>query len=142
MGHRPPQLIYLALVLIFLAGSAASAQVSQSELAKLFETASDRENLRGQSEAAFRLAGDVRIWTDKKHPAEGKYLLIWTPATKWREQIAFKGYSRTRIGEGKQFWQVRSIEYEPPQIFDLDSLLNFRDHLTLKLLDQLFPSSS
>lgn len=83
MGHRRPQLICLALVLIFLGVNAASAQDSGSELAKLFETASDRENLRGQSEAAFRLAADVRIWTDKKRRTEGKYLLIWTPATKW-----------------------------------------------------------
>jgi TonB family protein len=137
MGHRPPHLIYLALILVFLGRNAAGAQDSRSELAKLFDAAREQSNLRGQSEAAFRLAGDIRIWTDKKHPARGKYLLIWTPATKWKEQIVFKDYSRTRIGEGKQFWQIRSTDYEFPLAFDLDSLLDFRKGLNLQPLDQL-----
>src|SRR6266436_658736 len=41
-----------------------------------------------------------------------------------REEVVFPGYSRSRIGNGTQYWQVRSIEGEFPSIFELHKLFD------------------
>lgn len=78
------------------------------------------------------MAGDLRIWVKKDSPSNGKYLLIWTPGGNWKEELVFNGYKRTRIGNGKQFWQIRTTDVEFPPIFELERLMDVSRELKHK----------
>jgi TonB family protein len=115
--------IRFALALLPWIVAIARGQEDQVALRKTFEKARDTVNLRVTGLEAYRLQGDVRIWTKKEAPSLGKYSFVWTPEGKWREEIVFNGYKRIRIGNGKQFWQVRTPEFENPAISGFDELL-------------------
>lgn len=74
----------------------------------------------------FVLRADLRVWAKKDVASQGKYLFVWSPEGKWREEIVFADYRRNRIGDGTQLWQVRSTEGENPSIFELQKLLDAR----------------
>ena len=78
------------------------------------------------------MIGDIRIWVKKDSPAEGKYLLIWTPEEKWKEEIVLNGYKRIRIGDGEQFWQIRNTDMEYPPVFELERLMDVSRELKPK----------
>jgi TonB family protein len=114
---------WFALALLAWLAPTARGQEDQQTWRNVFEKARLAVNLRVPGVEACRLQGDVRIWTKKDAPSPGKYLFVWTPEGKWREEVVFNGYRRVRIGNGKQFWQVRTPEFENASISDLDELL-------------------
>jgi len=80
----------------------------------------------------FRMIGDIRIWVKKDSPTSGKYLLIWTPGGKWKEEIVLDGYKRIRIGDGKQFSQIRNTDMEYLPVFELERLMDVSRELKPK----------
>ncbi len=115
-----------ALALVLWQIPSASGEEGQLALRNIFEKARNIANIKAIGMPGFRLLGDVRIGVKKDTTSQGKYLFVWTPEGKWKEEIVFKGYRRVRSGDGKQFWQVRSSEIENPLIFGLDLLLKVR----------------
>jgi TonB family protein len=126
-----------AVALVLWQIPSAQGQKDRPALQNILEKARNIADIKATGMPGFRLLGDVRIWVKKDAPTEGKYLLTWTPEGKWREEIAFKGYKRMRLGDGKQFWQVRSSDMENPSIFELDRLLNVRRELKYEEGDKL-----
>jgi TonB family protein len=116
---------YIGFILAFLYWMVPNArgQEDQQSWRNIFEKARATVNVRVPTVEAYRLQGDVRLWTKKDAPSPGKYLFVWTPEGKWREEVVFNGYRRVRIGNGKQFWQVRTPEFENAAIAGLDELL-------------------
>lgn len=104
----------------------AGAQDDQLAFRNLFEKAREHSDVNAKGMPGFVLRGDVRIWVKKDAANNGKYLFVWTPEGKWKEQVVLPGYKRTRIGDGTQFWQVRSSEAESPAVGELDLLLKNR----------------
>ena len=109
-------------ILLFVIPS-ARAQDDQQTLRNVFERAREHSDIKAKGMPGFVLRGDVRIWVKKDTATDGKYLLVWTPEGRWKEELAFPGYTRTRIGDGTQFWQVRSPVGENPAAYELDMLL-------------------
>jgi TonB family protein len=114
---------FAAGILLFVI-PCARAQDDQQTLRNVFEKAREHSNIKAKGMPGFVLRGDVRIWVKKDTASTGRYLLVWTPSGRWKEEVAFLGYKRTRIGDGTQFWQVRSSEAENPAVTELDLLLN------------------
>ncbi len=112
---------FVAGVLLFILPTARAHD--DRPFRNLFEEARERSDIKAKEMPGFILRGAVRIWVKKDAASSGKYLFVWTPEGKWKEQIAFPGYTRTRIGDGKQFWQVRSTESESPSIFEMRNLI-------------------
>jgi TonB family protein len=127
----------IALALVLGLFPTASGEDDQSGLRNMFEKARNMANIKLKGTGGYRLQGDVRIWTKKDAPSPGKYSFVWTPEGKWREEIVFNGYKRVRIGDGKQFWQVRSPEFENPAISGLDMLLKVGRSLHVEEGDKL-----
>jgi TonB family protein len=101
----------------------ARAQDDQLTFRNLFEKARERSDIKAKGMPGFVLRGDARIWVKKDAVSNGKYLFVWTPEGRWKEEVAFPRYKRTKIGDGIQVWQVRSPEAENPAVTELDSLL-------------------
>lgn len=126
------RILILSCLACLLSGVRVCAGDNPAESAKYLEKAWEISDIRAVGMPVFRMEGKIRIWGKEDAPAEGKYLLIWTPVGKWREEIAFNGYSRVRVGEDHQFWQVRSSDFEYRSIFDLENTLDFRQYLRIQ----------
>jgi TonB family protein len=129
--------VICCLVLLVWQILPASGGDDQTALRKVFEKALDTTNIKAQGMPGFQLLGDIRIRVKKDLTAQGKYLLTWTPEGKWKEDIEFEDYRRTRVGDGQQFWQVRSTNIENPPIYELDELLRVGRHLRIPEGDTL-----
>ncbi|MGH9561389.1 MAG: energy transducer TonB [Terracidiphilus sp.] len=128
----------IALAVSFLWPTSSSAgKDDQADLRKLFERAQNIGDIRAAGSPGFRMMGDVRLWVKKGTPMQGKYLLIWRPDGNWREELRFNGYKRVRVGNEKQFWQVRSTETENAQIFGFDEVMNLERGLKIEEGDKL-----
>src|SRR6266850_2128590 len=147
-GARMPQMKshFLAPFLLLMSSALAlaappgKAQDDPIPPAGMTEKAKDLVAIRGKGMPGFRMFGDLRIWVKKDSPADGKYLLVWTPEGRWREEIVFKGYNRLRIGDGKHFWQVRSMDQEYAPIFELERLMDVSRELKHQEGARLSPS--
>jgi hypothetical protein len=131
---RPRLAPFLLLTSVALALNAppGKAQNDPISLAVKIAKARDLAGIRGKGMPGFRMIGDIRIWVKKDSPTDGKYLLIWTPEGKWKEEIVLNGYKRIRIGDGKQFWQIRNTDMEYPPVFELERLMDVSRELKPK----------
>lgn len=118
--------IYTLMVLAFLAylGGNATAEENSALQAK-FDNAHARYNMKRSPIPGFVLTGSITLWLRPDAPSLGKYRLVATPDGKWKEELALPGYSRTRIGDGKQFLQSGPEGVFIPIVYELDRLLNF-----------------
>lgn len=126
-----PSLLLTSVALV-LNAPPGKAQNDSSPLAEKIEKAKDVAGIRGKGMPGFRMIGDIRVWVKKDSPTNGKYLLIWTPEGKWKEEIVLNGYKRIRIGDGKQFWQIRNTDMEYPPVFELQRLMDVSRELKSK----------
>jgi TonB family protein len=126
-----------ALLLALWQIPAANGGEDQRSLRDTIEKAQAVMNIKANGMPGFELRGDIRIWLKKEAPNEGKYLYDWAPDGKWKEEITFNGYKRTRVGNGKHFWQVRAAEIENPVVSELDRLLKVRRELKIEEGDTL-----
>jgi TonB family protein len=108
---------------IILATLACSPLFAQEELRALFDKAQMMEDMTAEGIPGFVLTADVQIFPKKDAAITGKYLFIRSADGKWKQEIAFPGYKRVRIGNGRIFWQVRNTSGESPQIYELGQLV-------------------
>jgi len=133
---RAPFLSFVVLLALWQTPFAIGGE-DQLFLREKIEKAREVVDLKAKGMPGFELRGDVQIWLKKEAASDGKYLFIWTPEGKWKEEIAFNGYTRTRVGDGRQYWQVRSSEIEFGPVLELDRLLKVRRELKIEEGDTL-----
>jgi len=114
-----------AIVFVLLSCASVNGQGEQSALRALFDKAQGIEDIRKSGGSGFLLTGNIRIYVNKDSVTDGKYAFMWTPDGKWRQEIVFPGYKRLRIGDGRQFWQVRNTKGESPHVYELSRLVAF-----------------
>jgi TonB family protein len=78
------------------------------------------------------LQAEVQVRDAAGKLATGSYTLDWASPAQLREEIRFNGYSRLRVGGTQGYWQLRSVDYEPDFIVQLDNLLHIKGVLTVK----------
>lgn len=105
------------------------AATDQTQTSQLFVEAADQANLRAEGNSPFELDGVVEILVGNGQSTHGNYRLLWVSPSKWREELVFNGYKRTRIGGDGRYWQERLLDYELPSIHELDQALDFGSRL-------------
>jgi TonB family protein len=81
------------------------------------------EELRSDFSGPFTLTGELKAAFGKKK-VNGEYKLIWWAPNRWRESLVLGDFQRVREGVNDGYRQVRSLEYQPQVIFDLDKILD------------------
>src|ERR1700692_350200 len=96
------------------------------------EKAVEISNIRHSRMPAFRLSATITLTVDEKGPLEGKYVFLKSSDGNWREELFLPGYSRLRVGDEHNYWQARSLEYDPLPIQNIDDLLDFSRMLSFE----------
>jgi len=111
------------VAVLLLACALPQASGDENSLRAFFENARNQADVKAKGQPGFVLRGDVRVHIKKDATSDGKFLFVWSPDGKWKEELVFTGYKRTRIGNGQQFWQTRSTESESPLVFELGKVM-------------------
>jgi hypothetical protein len=88
------------------------------------------EDLRSDSTVPFVLQAQIRA-SFSKGPATGEYKLTWLADDRWREVLTLGDFRRVRDGVSGGYQQIRSLEYQPQVIFDIDQTLDFASVLQM-----------
>jgi len=122
-----------SLTLLFCHLSACSyvraAPQDVSALKAKMDNARLKHEIRRSSLPAYVLAGSITVRLKSGASSQGKFQLVVIPGGKWKEEVILPGYSRTRIGDGKQFVESDAPHAAVPVIHELDSMLNFTKQL-------------
>jgi len=131
----------LLCILVFHAfiNSLSVGAENPAESVELLERTFKSADIRSSGTSSYRLSAKLQMWREGKVLNEGKYLLFGDPSGKWREEIVFSGYTRFRIGNEHNYWQVRSVDFEPLPILEIDEFLDFPR--TLKTAEKVSLSS-
>jgi TonB family protein len=105
------------------------ATEDQTPLRAMLEKARAAHNIRKSALPAFDLTGTISLLGKKNTSAQGLYRLVGTPDGQWKEELKFQGFTRVRIGDGKQFAEIQFPPSPIPALNELDSLLNFTRYL-------------
>lgn len=126
-------LILLAGLLLVLCSPAVHAEnkALRARAQAMLKRAADLVDLRSATTPAFRLHARLRAAWSADKMEEGTYDLVWMTPSVWREEVAFPGYARIRVGGEGKYWQLRSTDYELLRVYDLDSLLRLAKKLHL-----------
>lgn len=89
------------------------------------------EHLGAASTAPFLLQAEIKAAFDKKE-IPGSYKLFWWSPNRWQESMVLGDFRRMRDGVTGGYWQLRSWDYQPPMIFDLEKLLDIRSLLEVR----------
>lgn len=118
-----------ALLIVWsFAFCAACLGATDQNVSEQFAKAADETDLKSQANRPFEMEAEVEVF-GVKQSSHGNYRLLWASPNKWREDIVFNGYRRTRIGGDGKYWQERSIDYELIPIRQLDEALDFNSRL-------------
>ena len=112
------------LACCMLVPAMALAKEDQDELRKSLDKAREAQDIRGTGLPAFQLSGVIKIWVSKGKDIDGLYTYSWLGDGKWKEELVFPGYRRVRVGDGKNYWQVRTTAEETLPILQLNDLLS------------------
>jgi TonB family protein len=126
-----------ALVCSLLVWGAAYGKEDREGLRHSFEKAREAENRRAEGLPGFQLSGDIRIWVSKDKEIDGLYTYFWIGNGRWKQELVLPGYRRVRVGNGKNYWQVRTTEMENPSIFELTELLSMDSIPGIEIADEL-----
>lgn len=88
------------------------------------------EDLRGGSIVPFALQAGIKVESGKRE-IPGQYSLNWWAPNHWREILALGDFQRNRVGVDGGYNQVRSVEYQPQAIFDIDKILDWASSLRI-----------
>jgi TonB family protein len=111
----------VALILVEAAPIWAGDQPVES--LAILTRAGKLEDLRGDSSIPLLFRAQIKSSFDKKE-VPGQYELTWWEPNHWRETVILGAFRRYREGVIGGYRQVRTWEYEPQVIFDLDEILN------------------
>ncbi|MGA8767012.1 MAG: energy transducer TonB [Candidatus Acidiferrales bacterium] len=107
---------------LFFECTAAHGDDKAAEAVALLDRARTLEDLRGEGALPFVLRARIRTENDSG-PLEGTYSLTWFAANRWHEELRLGSFKRARDGVDGGYRQVRSLDFQPQSIFDVDRLL-------------------
>jgi TonB family protein len=108
----------------FLAASVLPrAEKSIPESEEILKRAADMERLRTDATESFELRAAIKMYMGKR-TVDGEYALNWAGPDRWQETVALAKFRRTRTGVAGGYWQTRSMDYQPQEIFDVDRLFD------------------
>jgi len=119
-------LILLVRLLAPLAPFCAAQEPAQSP-EDLIARARSQEELRTEGTPPMTMRAEIQISGRKGDLLRGEYTLLWASPSRWREEIRFSNYVRVRVGDVGGYWQTSALNYQPQQIFQLDTLLHLND---------------
>lgn len=93
------------------------------------QRALELSDLRHSQMPPYRLSATVTVTLGNKGPVRGKYDLLRNLDGHWREELTMPGYNRLRVGDAHNYWQLRSSEYDPLPILNIDELVDFPKYL-------------
>ena len=117
------QILRLIVMAVVTVPIAAYGQKTKEELLDIFENSRAQTDFRNNGNAGLLLRGTIRVTRQTGRASDGNYMYLQSPDGHWEEIIELPGYKRTRSGDGKQFWQVRSQEEEEGSIEELENLI-------------------
>jgi TonB family protein len=123
MSQQRRHFACLFFLLALSGAEVARSQNSEDSLRERFVKSREQSEMKIKGGAGFVMRANFRVWVKKDVWSTGKYLYIWTPEGKWKEEIVLPGYGRKRSGDGSQFWQIRSSAIENPAVEELERLL-------------------
>lgn len=112
------------------AWGAATEENSAAEA--LISRARSQQALWNEGTPPMSLRAQLQARDANGKMVEGAYTLDWVSASQWKETIEIGNYQRLRVGDAKgYYWEKSSLSYKPAMIFQLDSLLHFKEVLRL-----------
>lgn len=113
-----------ALAIVLLAAvTPARGDDKRAESAAILERARQLEDLRSDGGGPFVLSAQIQATREKVH-APGIYRLTWLAPDRWHEELQLGDFKRVRDGVDGGYRQIRSSDFQPQVIFDLDQLLD------------------
>jgi len=108
----------------YLIGSAPSLRADDRTASlALLERAQASEELRANGATPFTLHASISVAIDKEQ-GSGTYTLTWLAENRWHEELRFADFVRIRDGVDGGYRQVRTWDYQPVLVFDIDQLLD------------------
>ena len=96
-----------------------------AEGARVLSRALEMEDIRANGSQPFLLRAKLTVEISKKQ-FRGTYTLAWESKSRWREEIKIADFEQTLVGANRGTWKLRSLDYSPLAILDLDTLLSMR----------------
>lgn len=118
--------------LIFLFSPWVSGRDKADEINPEIQRALELSDIRHSKMPPFHLSATVAVTVKGKAPLKGKYVLLKNSDGDWREELTLPGFSRLRVGDEHNYWQVRTAEYNPLPIQNIDELLDFPGQLNIE----------
>jgi len=114
-------------VAIFLTGAGcvlAPRALSSADNPPVEEILERARKLEGISDSGtpFLMQATIKAAIGEKE-FTGEYKLNWSGPHRWREILVLADFRRIRYGVDDGYRQLRSLEYQPEVIFDLDKML-------------------
>jgi len=81
---------------------------------------------------AVMMRGKIEVSGVNGSVAQGDYAVDWVSPSKWREEIRFANYQRTRIRDANGYWQNGTLDYQPYLIFQLTGLFDLKTLLHVR----------
>jgi TonB family protein len=118
------QTVFLAAAASFVVGAPPLRAADQPlESLAILNRARTLEELRAESSVPLLLRAQIKSSFDKRE-VPGQYELSWWGPNRWHETVVLGDFRRFREGVIGGYRQVRTWEYEPQVIFDLDKILD------------------
>lgn len=118
------QTVFLAGAASFVVGALPIRAADQPvESLAILNRARTLEELRAESSVPLLLRAQIKSSFDKRE-VPGQYELTWWGPNRWHEAVVLGEFRRFREGVIGGYRQVRTWEYEPQVIFDLDKILD------------------
>jgi TonB family protein len=99
------------------------AEKSIPESEAILKRASDMERLRTDATEAFEMRAAIKLYVGKR-TVDGEYMLDWSGPDHWQETLTLAKFQRVRTGVAGGYWQTRSMDYQPQEVFDVDRLFD------------------
>jgi hypothetical protein len=117
------RIVFLASAASFVVGALPIRAANQPvESLAILNRARRLEELRTESGVPLLLRAQIKSSFDKRE-VPGQYELTWWAPNHWHEAVVLGDFRRFREGVIGGYRQVRTWEYEPQVIFDLDKIL-------------------
>ncbi|MGH9730499.1 MAG: energy transducer TonB [Candidatus Acidiferrales bacterium] len=123
----------VAMPLLAASVHATDKPDKRAAAAALISNALKISDIRAPGSPPFELHATLTVPVRNRKAATGTYTLTWVSHDRWREEIHFIGYSRIRFGGMNKYWQVRSLNYELPPIYDFSEGFGFARDLQAAL---------
>ena len=99
------------------------AEKSIPESEAILKRASEMERLKTDATEAFQLRATIKLYIGKR-TVDGEYALDWFDPDRWQETLTLAKFRRVRTGVAGGYWQTRSMDYQPQEVFDVDRLFD------------------